>query len=138
KQQTNEPENAEPQVEETVVRHQDKPAPHLAMVESRRRFGAGAIAAVLLMISAVAFAMLYSSKSPASSNGPAVVETSAVKQGAPAPRKAATGNNSSIANVKREVNDREHASAPPVETKREANDRKVVSESLNERKTALG
>src|SRR6185436_5368939 len=39
KQQTNEQENAEPQVEETVVRHQDKPAPRLAMVESRRRFG---------------------------------------------------------------------------------------------------
>ena len=136
KPQMSEPEKADSQVEETVARHQDKPAPNLAMVESRRRFGPGAIAALLLMISAVAFAMLYSSKSPASSNGLAVVESSEAKQSEPAPRKAATGNNSSVTNVKREVTDREHASASLAETKRETDDRKLVNESVNDKRKA--
>jgi len=109
----NEPARADSQIEDTVVRHADHSAPHLAMVESRRRFGAAAIAVLLLIVSAVAFAIFYNSQSPTTSNSNAAVANVADgKQAAATPRKAerVAINNSAMTNAKKEASDREHAS----------------------------
>ncbi|MEP6719771.1 MAG: serine/threonine-protein kinase [bacterium] len=76
----NEPAKHESQIEETVVRRPHKSAPRLAMVESQRRFGPGAIAALLLILSSVAFAMFYnlqerSSTPPAKAPGTKLATT---------------------------------------------------------------
>jgi serine/threonine protein kinase len=128
------------QVEETIVRRPDHSAPHLAMVESRRRFGPGAIAALLLIASAVAFAMFYDSqeRSPTTSSANApVAKGRDTNEPTPAPRKAerAAVINSVVTNSKKEASDREHASELVNEKKREANDReRAASELVNEKK----
>jgi serine/threonine protein kinase len=126
---------ADSQVEETVVRHPDKTTPRLAMVESQHRFGPGAIAALLLIIAAVAFAMIYNSQSPAPpKNNAPVVNDSDRTQSAPAPRKAdhPAVNNSALTNTKKNTNDRERASELVNEKKREAEDRERADEKKSE------
>jgi len=131
----NEPATGDSQVEETIVRRPDHSAPHLAMVESRRRFGPGAIAALLLIASAVAFAMFYNSqeRSPTTSGTNAPVAKGR-DTNEPTPRKAerAAVVNGVVTNSKKEASDREHASEFVNEKKREASDR----ERANEKKRA--
>ena len=133
----NEPATGDSQVEETIVRRPDHTAPHLAMVESRRRFGVGAIAALLLIVLAVAFAVVYKSQSQTNSdNNAAVANAEDSKQTPPAiaPRKAdrAAVNNSSVTNAKREANNREHASESANEMKKDTNDRERTNEKKRE------
>jgi hypothetical protein len=136
--QVNEPFKADSQVEETVVRGQDNTAPHLALVEWRRRFGPGAIAALLLIIFAVAVAVFYNSEErlpAAPKNTAAVANPGDSKQPTPAPRKAdhALANNSAVTNTKKEANDRESASERVNEKKKEAvavNSRPAATKSL--------
>lgn len=137
--QVNEPAKADSQIEETIVRRPDKKALRLAMVESQRRFGAGAIAALLLIISAFAFATFYNSpeRSATTSNGNApVAKGRDTNEPTPAPRKAdhVVVINTAVANTKREARDREHASELANEKKREANDRWRASQLLSEKK----
>lgn len=133
--QITEPAKADSQVEETVVRPSNKTAPHLAMVESQRRFGPGAIAALLLILSSVAFAMFYDSQehSPTTSNANAPV-AKGTNESTPAPRKPdrATLSNSAVTNSKREASDREHANQLVNEQKKEANDREHANEKKRE------
>jgi len=126
------------QVEETIVRRLDQSAPRLAMVESRRRFGPGAIAALLLIASAVAFAMFYDSQerppTTSSTNAP-VAKGRDTNEPTPAPRKAerAAVMNSVVTNSNREASDRERAASELVnEKKREANDRERANDKKRE------
>ncbi len=122
---------ADSQIEETVVRRLEKTVPRLAMVESRRRFGPAAIAALLLIASAVAFAIFHEYQSPTSSNNNvAVANLGDGGQPAAAPRKGerAAVNNSAVSNAKREASDREHASEHVNEKKKEAGDNEGVTE----------
>jgi eukaryotic-like serine/threonine-protein kinase len=109
-----EPVTADSQVEETVVRRQNNTAPRLAMTESRKRFGPGAIAALLLIVFAVGFAMIYNSEPlpTAPQNTTAVANAGESKQPTPAPPKAdrASVNNSAVTNTKREAIERERVS----------------------------
>jgi len=73
--------------EETEVHRQNNSAPRLAMVELRRRFSLGAIAALLLVIFAVTFAMLLNSQSPTVSRGNGTVANAGDSK-QEAPRKA--------------------------------------------------
>jgi len=132
----NGPAKDDSQVEETIVRRSDRSAPHLAMVESRRRFGPGPVAALLLIVSAVAFAIFYDSQSPNAPNSNAAAANVGDGQ-QPAPRKAERPavNNSVVTNAKREANDREHAGRLVNEKKREANNSPRASERAGEKKT---
>src|SRR6266446_6966571 len=130
----NEPATGDSQVEETIVRRPDHSAPHLAMVESRRRFGPGAIA-LLLIASAVALAMFYNSqeRSPTTSSTNAPVAKGR-DTNEPTPRKAerAAVVNGVVTNSKKEASDREHASEFVNEKKREASDRERANEKKRE------
>ena len=129
--------NADSQIEETVVRRQDNTGPRLVMVESRRRFGSAAIAALMLIVFAVAFAVFYNAQPgpPASPNGIATVaDAGESKQPTPAPRKAehVAVNNSALTNTKKDAHDREHASELVNEKKSEAIDRERANEKKRE------
>ncbi len=101
KTQVSEPATPDLPVEETVVRRTEKTAPRLAMVASRRGWGApGAVAAVaLIILFALGFAIFNNSQSPTVTNSNSAV---------------ANGNNSERANEsakekKKEALDRERA-----------------------------
>lgn len=129
------PAKADSQVEETVVRQKNKTAPRLAMVESQRRFGPAAIAAVLLIVGAVAFAIFYNSQernsTTANSNAADPPEST------PASQKAdrAAVNNRAVSNTKREANDREQVTERANEKKKEASDRERVAQLVNEKES---
>lgn len=137
KTEVNEAVNADSQVEETVVRRQDNTAPRLVMVESRRRLGSAAIAALLLIVFAVAFAVFYNSQQSLPTNPNSIASVANAgdsKQPAPAPRKAdhAAVNNSALTNTKKDAHDREHASELASEKKREAIDRELANEKIRQ------
>jgi serine/threonine protein kinase len=138
KKQVNEPAEADSQVEATVVHRQNNTAPRMAMIESRRRFGPGSVAALLLVILfTVSFAVFNNSQSSISSNNNAAVARDGdSKQPTPSPRRAerATVNNSAVTNMKREASDREHASEYVTAKGREANDSAGASERVDEKK----
>lgn len=129
------PAKADSQVEETVVRQKNKTAPRLAMVESQRRFGPAAIAAVLLIVGAVAFAIFYNSQernsTTANSNAADPPEST------PASQKVdrAAVNNRAVSNTKREANDREQVTERANEKKKEASDRERVAQLVNEKES---
>ncbi|HBB89023.1 MAG TPA: hypothetical protein DC047_15570 [Blastocatellia bacterium] len=127
------------QLEETVVRQKDKAAPRLAMVESQRRFGPVAIAALLLIAGVVAFAIFYNSQERSSTNGDsseAVARMPDTREPTPTSAKAdRTGvNNRALSNSRREVSDREQAHQRANEKKKDASDRERAAELVNENK----
>ena len=137
--QMSEPAKADSQIEETVVRRPDKTVPRLGMVELQRRFGPGSIAALLLIVSALAFGMFYNSQegSPTTSHtNAAVAKGQDTSEPTPEPRKAdrAAIINSAVINSRKEASDRERTSELVNEKKREANDRERASQLVNEKK----
>ncbi|MEP6742492.1 MAG: serine/threonine-protein kinase [bacterium] len=120
--QLSEPAKDDSQVEETLVRRPDHTGPRLAMVESRRRFRPGVVAALLLIILfAVGFAIFYGSPDgTTTANKNTVANIGDSKQPIPAPRKAASVNNTAATNTKSEANDRERARERANEKKNEA------------------
>jgi serine/threonine protein kinase len=133
------PAKADAQVEETVVRPKDKTAPRLAMVESQRRFGPAAIAALLLIVGGVAFAIFYNSQertSTTSNTNAAVVKVADTHEPAPASPKAdrAAVGNRAVSNAKREASGREQANERANEKKKEAYDRERAAELAIEKK----
>jgi serine/threonine protein kinase len=130
---------ADSQAEETVVRQQEKTPPRLAMIESQRRFGPAAIAVLLLIAGAVAFAIFYNSQEPnltPANTNPSVTKAAETRGPSPASQKAeraAVSNKGS--NTKREVSNREQASERANEKKKEANDRDRAAELVSEKKT---
>jgi serine/threonine protein kinase len=130
---------ADSQVEVTVVRAKDKPAPRLAMVESQRRFGPAAIAALLLVVGAAAFAFFYDSQERAltTSNKNAAVTSSADSRepSTASPKSDRAAVDARVSSTKREVNDRERVNERAEEKKKEA-DRERATELVNEKKEA--
>jgi serine/threonine protein kinase len=119
--------------EETLTHRQNNSAPRLAMVELRRRFSLGAIAALLLVIFAVTFAMLLNSQSSTVSNGNGTVANAGdSKQEAPPKAEPASLNDSAVTNTKREAHDRDVASERINEKRKEANDREVANDTKRE------
>jgi serine/threonine protein kinase len=119
--------------EETEVHRQNNSALHLTMGELRRRFSLGAIAALLLVIFTVTFAMLLNSQSSTVSNGNgAVANTGDSKQEAPRKAERASLNDSAVTNTKREAHDRDVASERINEKRKEANDREVANDTKRE------
>jgi hypothetical protein len=122
-----------------VVRQQEKTPPRLAMIESQRRFGPAAIAVLLLIAGAVAFAIFYNSQEPnltPANTNPSVTKAAETRGPSPASQKAeraAVSNKGS--NTKREVSNREQASERANEKKKEANDRDRAAELVSEKKT---
>jgi hypothetical protein len=135
----NAPAKIDSQLEETVVRQKDKAAPRLAMVESRRRFGPAAIAALLLIAGVVAFAIFYNSQERSSTNGDssgAVARMPETREPTPTAAKAdrTAVNNRALSNTKREASDREQANERANEKKKDASDRERAAELVNENK----
>ena len=134
----NQPAKPDSQIEETVVRRKDKIAPSLVMVESQRRFGPGAIAALLVIVAAVAFAMFYNSQeltSFTSNNNAAVAKAADTHEPTPASPKVdrAAVNNRAVSNAKRDASDRERLSDRANEKKKEAYDRERAAELVSEK-----
>ncbi len=132
------PAKADLPVEETVVRSKNKTAPRLVMVESQRRFGPVAIAALLLIAGAVAFAIFYNSQersSTTASSKPAVAKAPDAHEPTPTSPKAdrAAVNSRVVSNIKREASDREHANQRANEKKKEPSDRERAAELVNEK-----
>ncbi|MGI8836106.1 MAG: serine/threonine-protein kinase [Pyrinomonadaceae bacterium] len=127
--QMKEPAKGDSQIEETVVRRPDKNAPRLAMVESQRRFGPGAIAALLLILSSVAFAMFYNSqdRSAASSAKAPGTKSANTYQSTAASQKDRAAVNGP--DTKREASERKQSERVEAK-KKEAND----SERANQKK----
>ncbi|MDQ1639137.1 MAG: eukaryotic-like serine/threonine-protein kinase [Pyrinomonadaceae bacterium] len=135
----NAPAKIDSQPEETVVRQKDKAGPRLAMVESRRRFGPMAIAALLLIAGVVAFAIFYNSQERSSTNGDssqAVARVPDTREPPPASAKAdrTAVNNRAVSNTKREASDREQANERANEKKKDASDRERAAQLVNENK----
>jgi hypothetical protein len=135
----NAPAKIDSQPEETVVRQKDKAAPRLAMVESQRRFGPAAIAALLLIAGVVAFAIFYNSQERSSTNGDssaAVARVPDTREPTPASAKAdrTAVNNRALSNTKREASDREQANERANEKKKDASDRERAAQLVNENK----
>jgi serine/threonine protein kinase len=135
--QLNEPAKDDSQIEETVVRRADKSAPRLAMVESQRRFGPGAVAALLLILSSVAFAMFYNSQerlATPSADNVSVAKTADTFRATPPPQKAdhAASQTSASSKMKREASDHKQTSER-VDAKR-TNNRERATELANGKK----
>ena len=117
--------------EETEVHRQSSSAPRLAMVEWLRRFSSGAVAALLLVIFAVTFAMLLNSQSPTVSNGNGTVANAGDnKQEAPRKAERASLNDSAVTNTKREAHD--VASEHINDKKKEASDGEDANDTKRE------
>ncbi len=134
----NEPAKADSQMEETVVRRKDKTPPSLAMVESQRRFGPGAIATLLVIVAAVAIGMFYNSQERASTTSKTnagVAQAADTHAPTTASQKAdrAAVNNRAVSNAKREASDREHLSDRANEKKKAAYDRERAAKLVSEK-----